>query len=93
MKFHRLGKKEMYEFLRILPMSIADLLGEWFENETLKSSHSRERHSEFFCWSAGSGNRLRASALFVAILPRCLSQRRLRFRRHQSVAAGIGAGG
>ncbi len=37
-KFHRLGKKEMYEFLRILPMSIADLLGEWFENETLKAA-------------------------------------------------------
>ncbi|HET7392868.1 MAG TPA: FAD-dependent oxidoreductase, partial [Candidatus Binatia bacterium] len=37
-KFHRLGKKKMYEFLRILPMSIADLLGEWFENETLKAA-------------------------------------------------------
>ena len=37
-KFHRLGKKEMYEFLRILPMSIADLLGEWFENESLKAA-------------------------------------------------------
>ena len=37
-KFHRLGKKEMYEFLRILPMSVADLLGEWFENETLKAA-------------------------------------------------------
>ena len=37
-KFHRLGRKEMYDFLRILPMSIADLLGEWFENETLKAA-------------------------------------------------------
>lgn len=37
-RFHRLGKKEMYEFLRILPMSMADLLGEWFENETLKAA-------------------------------------------------------
>jgi phytoene dehydrogenase-like protein len=37
-KFHRLGKNEMYEFLRILPMSIADLLNEWFENETLKAA-------------------------------------------------------
>ncbi len=35
-KFHRLGKKQMYEFLRILPMSMADLLGEWFESESLK---------------------------------------------------------
>jgi phytoene dehydrogenase-like protein len=37
-KFHRLRKKEMHEFLRILPMSIADLLNEWFENELLKAS-------------------------------------------------------
>jgi phytoene dehydrogenase-like protein len=37
-KFHRLGKKEMHEFLRILPMSIADLLNEWFDNELLKAT-------------------------------------------------------
>ena len=37
-KFHRLGRKEMHEFLRILPMSIADLLNEWFENDLLKAS-------------------------------------------------------
>jgi phytoene dehydrogenase-like protein len=38
LRFHRLGKKEMYEFMRILPMSIADLLNEWFENEMLKAA-------------------------------------------------------
>ena len=37
-KFHRLGEKEMYEFLRILPMSMADLLNEWFENDLLKAA-------------------------------------------------------
>ncbi|HME60539.1 MAG TPA: NAD(P)/FAD-dependent oxidoreductase, partial [Candidatus Binatia bacterium] len=37
-KFHRLGEKEMYEFLRILPMSTADLLNEWFENDALKAA-------------------------------------------------------
>ena len=37
-KFHRLGEKEMYEFLRILPMSSADLLNEWFENDLLKAA-------------------------------------------------------
>jgi len=37
-KFHRLGAKEMYDFLRILPMSMADLLDEWFESETLKAA-------------------------------------------------------
>lgn len=36
--FHRLGKKEMYEFLRVLPMSAADLLNEWFENDLLKAT-------------------------------------------------------
>jgi phytoene dehydrogenase-like protein len=37
-KFHRLGEKEMYEFLRILPMSMADLLDEWFEGDLLKAA-------------------------------------------------------
>jgi phytoene dehydrogenase-like protein len=37
-KFHRLGEKEMYEFLRILPMSISDLLNEWFETDLLKAA-------------------------------------------------------
>ena len=37
-KFHHLGKKEMYEFLRILPMSVADLLNEWFESDLLKAA-------------------------------------------------------
>jgi len=36
-KFRRLGEKEMYEFLRILPMSAADLLNEWFENDLLEA--------------------------------------------------------
>lgn len=38
LKFHGLGDKEGYEFLRILPMSIADLLHEWFDNDLLKAS-------------------------------------------------------
>ncbi|MET0500491.1 MAG: NAD(P)/FAD-dependent oxidoreductase, partial [Candidatus Binatia bacterium] len=37
-KFHRLGEKEMYEFLRILPMSMADFLDEWFEKDLLKAA-------------------------------------------------------
>jgi phytoene dehydrogenase-like protein len=37
-KFHRLGEKEMYGFLRILPMSSADLLNEWFESDLLKAA-------------------------------------------------------
>jgi len=37
-KFHRLGEKERYEFLRILPMSVADLVDGWFENDLLKAA-------------------------------------------------------
>ena len=37
-KFHRLGRNDMYEFLRILPMSIADLVNEWFVSEPLKAA-------------------------------------------------------
>ena len=37
-KFHRLGKKDGQEFLRTLPMSVADLLNEWFETELLKAA-------------------------------------------------------
>jgi phytoene dehydrogenase-like protein len=37
-KFHRLGRKQGYEFLRILPMSVADLVNEWFESESLKAA-------------------------------------------------------
>jgi phytoene dehydrogenase-like protein len=37
-KFHRLGEKEMYDFLRVLPMSVSDLLNEWFETGLLKAA-------------------------------------------------------
>jgi len=36
--FHRLGKREMHELLRIFPMSVADLLHEWFESDLLKAA-------------------------------------------------------
>ena len=36
--FHRLGEEDMYEFLRILPMSVSDLLNEWFETDLLKAA-------------------------------------------------------
>lgn len=36
--FRRLGQNDMYDFLRILPMSAADMLNEWFETDLLKAS-------------------------------------------------------
>ena len=36
LKLKRLGKRDMMEFLRILPMSIREFLDDWFESEILK---------------------------------------------------------
>ncbi len=36
LKIKNLGKHEMMEFLRVLPMTATEFLNEWFENETLK---------------------------------------------------------
>jgi phytoene desaturase len=36
LKLKRLGKQDMMEFLRVLPMTVAEFLNEWFESETLK---------------------------------------------------------
>ena len=38
LRVRRLGKAAVYDLLRILPMSIADLLDEWFEDEALKGA-------------------------------------------------------
>jgi phytoene dehydrogenase-like protein len=37
LKLKRSGKREMMEFLRILPMTVVEFLNEWFENEALKA--------------------------------------------------------
>lgn len=37
-KLHRLGSRDLQEFLRIVPMSAADFLNEWFETEVLKAA-------------------------------------------------------
>lgn len=36
LKVKRLGKKEMMEVLRVLPMSVAERLDDWYENDLLK---------------------------------------------------------
>ncbi len=38
LKIRGLGKKEMMEFLRILPMTIEEFLSEWFESDRLKGA-------------------------------------------------------
>ena len=37
-KLHRLGSRELQEFLRVVPMSAADFLNEWFESDILKAA-------------------------------------------------------
>lgn len=37
-KFRSLGRDDMTELLRVLPMSVQDLADEWFEHETLKAA-------------------------------------------------------
>ena len=37
-KFRSLGRDDMTELLRVLPMSVADLADEWFENELVKAA-------------------------------------------------------
>jgi len=37
LKLKRSGKREMMEFLRVLPMTVTEFLNEWFENEALKA--------------------------------------------------------
>ena len=37
-RFRSLGRDGMTELLRVLPMSVQDLLDEWFEHETLKAA-------------------------------------------------------
>ncbi len=38
LKLKRSGKREMMEFLRILPMTVTEFLNEWFESEALKAA-------------------------------------------------------
>ncbi len=37
-KLRRLGKKDMVEVVRILPMAVSELLGDWFESDILKGA-------------------------------------------------------
>jgi phytoene dehydrogenase-like protein len=38
LKLKRTGKREMMAFLRVLPMTVAEFLNEWFESEVLKGA-------------------------------------------------------
>jgi phytoene dehydrogenase-like protein len=82
-KFHRLGNKEMYEFLRVLPMSIADWLREWFDSELLKAALARPGILGAFVGPRAQGT----SLLF---LHRHLGHTNGLFQTSGSVRGGIG---
>lgn len=56
MALRRLGKTTMHEFLRIAPMSVADWLNEWFENNSLKAAMAAAGLAGSFAgpWSPGT---------------------------------------
>jgi phytoene dehydrogenase-like protein len=55
--FRRLAKQDAYRLLRWGPMAVADLVGECFENETLRAGVAANGifATNFGPWSAGSG--------------------------------------
>ena len=54
--FRGLGKKDEYRLLRWAPMAVADLVGEWFENELLRATVAARGIYGAFAgpWSAGT---------------------------------------
>jgi phytoene dehydrogenase-like protein len=55
-KIRGLGDKDLYRLLRWGPMAVADLVGEWFENELLRGTIAAQGIFGTFLgpWSAGS---------------------------------------
>jgi phytoene dehydrogenase-like protein len=66
LNFRGLDKKDAYRLLRWGPMPVADLVGEWFENELLRAAI--EARGIYGCfagpWSAGSSIALLMDAAF-----------------------------
>ena len=55
-KIRGLGDKDLYRLLRWVPMAVADLVAEWFENELLRATIAAQGIFGTFLgpWSAGS---------------------------------------
>ncbi len=66
LSFRRLGKQDAYRLLRWGPMAVADLVAEWFENETLRALIAARGISGAFAgpWSAGTSAGLLLQAAF-----------------------------
>jgi phytoene dehydrogenase-like protein len=60
MAIRRLGKRDMIELVRVMPMCVADWLNYWFESELLKSSLAAPAILGGWCgpWSPGTATNL-----------------------------------
>ena len=59
-QIRRLGKKDMFEVLRLAPMAVYDWLDEWFENDLLKAAMALPAVTESYSapWSPGTNANL-----------------------------------
>jgi phytoene dehydrogenase-like protein len=55
MKLRRLGKREMVEFLRVAPMSVAEWLDDWFSSDALKGALATGGITRIFQGPRGAG--------------------------------------
>jgi len=55
MKLRRLGKREMVEFLRVAPMSVAEWLDDWFRSDALKGALATGGITRIFQGPRGAG--------------------------------------
>jgi phytoene dehydrogenase-like protein len=78
-----LGRRDMMEFLRILPMPIKEFLDEWFESDALKGALGASA-------IAGSMQGPRASGTTLTLLYHMLGQPNGGFRASAYVRGGVG---
>jgi phytoene dehydrogenase-like protein len=57
-EFRRLGKRDMTEVMRILPMTVRELLDEWFETDVLKGTLGAAGITGLFQGTMGAGTAL-----------------------------------
>ena len=84
LKLKSLGKREMMEFIRLLPMPVADYLDEWFENPGLKAALGASGVSGGFLGPRASGSAL-------MLLYQAAHAGQAGFRASRFVQGGMGA--
>ncbi|HSF81984.1 MAG TPA: NAD(P)/FAD-dependent oxidoreductase [Anaerolineales bacterium] len=84
LKIKSLGKAEMMEFLRVLPMPAADYLDEWFDNPRLKAAIGASSVNGSFLGPRGSGTTL-------TLLYQAMNAGQAGFRASRFARGGIGA--